>query len=127
LIEEGSDTTAFSVVVPDFPGCFSAGDTLDEALDAAREAASAWLDAALDSDTPVPAPSTLDQVRRLADYKGWAVGVIDLEGDLFDDTIERLNITLPARDIDDHANTCIFSQCLNHLSHCVFLVTPTMC
>lgn len=37
-IEPGSDSTAWGVVVPDLPGCFSAGDTLDEALDNARQA-----------------------------------------------------------------------------------------
>ena len=42
LIEPGSANTAFGVAVPDLPGCFSAGDTLDEAIDAAREAAAAW-------------------------------------------------------------------------------------
>ena len=31
-IESGSDTAACGVVVLDLPGCFSAGDTLDEAL-----------------------------------------------------------------------------------------------
>ena len=30
-IETGTDTQAFGVVVPDLPGCFSAGDTLDYA------------------------------------------------------------------------------------------------
>lgn len=32
VIELGTDTTAFGVIVPDLPGCFSAGDTLDEAM-----------------------------------------------------------------------------------------------
>ena len=41
-IESGTGTTAFGVVVPDLPGCFSAGDTLDEALAGAEEAAAAW-------------------------------------------------------------------------------------
>ena len=36
-IEPGTETTAFGVLIPDLPGCFSAGDTLDEALDNARE------------------------------------------------------------------------------------------
>jgi predicted RNase H-like HicB family nuclease len=40
-IEPGSETTAFGVVVPDLPGCFSAGDTLDEAFTGAEEAAAA--------------------------------------------------------------------------------------
>lgn len=97
LIEEGTDTAAFGVVVPDLPGCFSAGDTLDEAVEAAKEAAAAWIDTALDDGTPVPGPSTLDEARRLRGYTGWAVGVIDIEDALFDDTIERINITLPRR------------------------------
>jgi predicted RNase H-like HicB family nuclease len=40
-IEPGDETTAYGVVVPDLPGCFSAGDTLDEALMAAGDAAAA--------------------------------------------------------------------------------------
>lgn len=58
LIEEGTETAAFGVVVPDLPGCFSAGDTLDEALDAVKEAA-AWIDAALDAGRSIPSPSKL--------------------------------------------------------------------
>ncbi len=37
-IEPGSDTTAWGVVVPDLPGCFSAGDTAEEAFANAAEA-----------------------------------------------------------------------------------------
>lgn len=97
LIEEGSDTTAFGVVVPDLPGCFSAGDSLDEALDGAKEAAAAWIDAALDAGMPVPSPTKLEDARRLPGYEGWTVGVVDLDQALFDDSIERVNITLPKR------------------------------
>ncbi len=35
-IEPGDDKHAYGVVVPDLPGCFSGGDTLDEAMDNAR-------------------------------------------------------------------------------------------
>ena len=64
-IEEGTGTEAFGVVVPDLPGCFSAGDTLDEAVDAAKEAAAAWIDTALDQGMPVPPPSSLEEARKL--------------------------------------------------------------
>jgi predicted RNase H-like HicB family nuclease len=37
-VETGDAKHAFGVVVPDLPGCFSAGDTLDEALTNSREA-----------------------------------------------------------------------------------------
>jgi predicted RNase H-like HicB family nuclease len=97
LIEEGTGDTAFGVVVPDLPGCFSAGDTLDEALDAAKEAVAAWVDAALDGGEPVPPPSSFEEIRQRRGYAGWTVGVIEVDPAWFDDSIERVNITLPRR------------------------------
>ena len=96
-IEPGTDKTAFGVVVPDLPGCFSAGDTLDEAMAAAEEAAAAWIDAALDAGEAIPGPTSLEGVRRKPEFAGWAFGVITLDPALLDDTIERVNITLPRR------------------------------
>lgn len=77
LIEEGSETTAFGLVVPDLPGCFSAGDSLDDAMDAARQAAAAWIDTALDAGTAIPAPSRLEEVRRLPGYEGWTAALVE--------------------------------------------------
>ena len=96
-IEPGTDTTAFGVIVPDLPGCFSAGDTLDESLVGAEEAAAAWIDAALDAGSAIPAPSSLGALRSNPEYAGWTVGVISLDPALLDDTTERVNITLPRR------------------------------
>ncbi len=96
-IEPGTDRTAFGVVVPDLPGCFSAGDTLDEAVTAAEEAATAWIDAALDAGETVPPASTLDALRANPDFAGWSFGVITIDPALLDDTVERVNITLPRR------------------------------
>jgi predicted RNase H-like HicB family nuclease len=75
-IEAGDETTAFGVVVPDLPGCFSAGDTLDDAMAGAEEAAAAWIDATLDAGGAVPAPSSLESVRDNPAWRGWAFGVI---------------------------------------------------
>jgi predicted RNase H-like HicB family nuclease len=96
-IEPGDDTTAFGVVVPDLPGCFSAGDTLDEALAGAEEAAAAWIDATLDAGLAIPRPSSLDTLRLDPQFAGWSFGVISLDAALFEDTVERVNITLPRR------------------------------
>jgi len=89
--------TAFGVVVPDLPGCFSAGDTLDEAVSAAEEAAAAWIDATLDSREAVPAPTTLESLRGNPDFAGWSYGVITVDPAMLDDKVERVNITLPRR------------------------------
>jgi len=96
-IEPGTETAAFGVVVPDLPGCFSAGDTLDAAISGAEEAAAAWIDAALDAGEAIPSPTALDELRRSPAFAGWTFAVITLDPALLDDTIERVNITLPRR------------------------------
>lgn len=97
VIEIGNDTTAFGVVVPDLPGCFSAGDSLDEAVAAAEEAAVAWIDATLDAGGDVPGPSSLEAIRANPDYEGWAFGVVNVDPSALDNASERVNIILPRR------------------------------
>jgi predicted RNase H-like HicB family nuclease len=97
LVQSGDETTAFGVIVPDLPGVFSAGDTLEEALAGAEEAAAGWIDATLDAGEPIPPPSSLDDVRRNPDHAEWSIGVMSLDPALLDDRIERVNITLPRR------------------------------
>lgn len=96
-IEPGTETTAFGVVVPDLPGCFSAGDTLDEAMRNAEEAAAAWVDAALDSGQAIPQPSSAEAIRSNPEYAGWLLAVLTLDEVLTDNAVERVNITLPRR------------------------------
>jgi predicted RNase H-like HicB family nuclease len=96
-IEPGTATTAYGVIVPDLAGCFSAGDSLDEAVTGAEEAAAAWIDATLDAGGAIPQPSSLEALRDNPDFAGWTFGVITLDPALFDDTSERVNITLPRR------------------------------
>ena len=97
VIEPGHETQAFGVIVPGLPGCFSAGDTLDEAMSGVEEAAAAWIDATLDGGGAIPAASSLDAFRERPEYKGWTLGVITLDPALYDDTLERANISLPRR------------------------------
>ena len=96
-IEIGTESSTYGVVVPDLPGCFSAGDTIDEAVTAAEEAAAAWIDAMLDAGGTVPAPSSIEALRARPDYAGWMFGIIAVDPAALDDAIERVNITLPRR------------------------------
>lgn len=97
MIEAGDENTAWSVVVPDLPGCFSAGDTLDEAMKASEEAAAAWIDAALDEGRAIPRASSMQDARAKGDFDGWIVAYVSVDPALLDDTVERVNITLPKR------------------------------
>lgn len=58
--EKDSD---FGVSFPDFPGCITAGSTLQEAREMAQEALQAHIDWMLEDGDLLPAPSTLDAIR----------------------------------------------------------------
>lgn len=96
-IEIGTDTTAFGIVVPDLPGCFSAGDTIDQAMGNVEQAIDLWIEAALDAGQDIPAPSTLDAIQVRPEFAGWAFGVVTIDPAALDDRIERVNITIPRR------------------------------
>lgn len=97
VIEIGTPDTAFGVVVPDLPGCFAAGETLDQAMLNAEQAIALWIDAALDAGDAIPPPSALDTIRSRKDFRGWTFGLVSVDPAALDDSIERVNITLPRR------------------------------
>ena len=97
-VEPGTDATAWGVVVPDLPGCFSAGDTLEEALTQAESAMLAWLECALDAGDGIPPPSAIDDLRKAnPDYHGWMWALVEIDPAALDSTLERVNISLPRR------------------------------
>jgi len=97
-IEPGSDTQAWGVVVPDLPGCFSAADEgIDEAIENAKEAIEAWIETALDDGRAIPAPSSISALQADADYAGWIWAIAEIDPAVMDETVERVNITLPRR------------------------------
>jgi len=96
-IEPGKEGKAFGVVVPDLPGCFSAGDTLDEAVENSKEAITLWVETVLDNNGTIPAPSPLAAHVNNQEFIGWLWAVVEIDGTLLDDRAERVNISLPRR------------------------------
>ena len=97
-IEPGSDTQAWGVVVPDLPGCFSAADDgIDQAIENAKEAIEAWIEAAIDSGDAIPSPSSITALQASPDYQGWIWAIAEVDPAVLDETIERINISLPRR------------------------------
>jgi len=96
-VEAGDAKHAFGVVVPDLPGCFSAGDTFEEALVNAREAVELHVEALLDAGEQVPAPSPVDKLLADPDLKGFVWAFIDVPAEALDNAVERVNVTIPRR------------------------------
>ena len=97
-IESGNTKTAWGVVVPDLPGCFSAADSgIDEAINNARESIELWIETALDSGQDIPKPSLISDLQKKKEFKGWTWAIVEINPALLSDEIERVNITLPRR------------------------------
>ena len=90
---------ACGIIVPDLPGCFSAGDNTTEAMENAKEAIAAWIDTALDDGADIPEPSSLELLCKDPQYRGtgYAFAIVEIDTALLDDSVERVNITLPRR------------------------------
>ena len=97
VVEPGDETHAFGVVFPDCPGCFSAGDTLEEAFANAKEALEGWLECVIDDGEEIPQPSEMSEIVKIPEYNGWIFSAVDVDISKLSDTCERVNITLPAR------------------------------
>lgn len=95
-IEPGDDTHAFGVVVPDIHGCFSAGDTLDEALRNAREAIDFHLEGLVEDNDDIPVASTVQSHASNPEYAGFIWAVIDIDITQYLGKAEKINVTLPS-------------------------------
>ncbi len=91
------DASSYGVTVPDLPGCFSAGDTPEEAIASAHEAIACHIEGLLMDGESIPEKNRLEVHQSDADYADgiWALVDVDL-AKLSSKTI-RVNVTMPAR------------------------------
>ena len=93
--------SSYGVTVPDLPGCFSGGDTLDDAFDNAREAIGDHIETLIMDGQPIPEQAPLEAHRANGDYRDGLWGFVDvdllkLSESALGKTV-RVNITLPHR------------------------------
>jgi predicted RNase H-like HicB family nuclease len=87
----------YGVSFPDFPGCITAGRSLEEAKNMAVEALGGHVEEMLAAGEAIPAPSSLDTVMANPDFRG---GVAVLVGvNRARSCTVRVNITLDEADL----------------------------
>lgn len=89
--------TAYGVTVPDLPGCFSAGDTMEEAVKNAVEAIECHVEGILIDNENLPIPKDMEEYVSQSDYQGgiWALVEVDLSK--LSGKTQRVNISIPER------------------------------
>ena len=65
------DEAGFGVSFPDFPGCVSIGDTVDDAVRHGSEALAFHLEGLLDDGEAVPSPSAIDATKADPELADW--------------------------------------------------------
>ncbi len=92
--DEDSD---YGVTVPDLSGCFSAGESFDDALVQAVEAIECHIEGLLIDEEQIPLPGSIEVHQQNPDYADgvWALVTVDLSK--LSGKAKRINITLPER------------------------------
>ena len=56
LVIRGGPVDGYLAKAPELPGCFTAGETPEEALELLRDAMELWFESMLDTGDPIPEP-----------------------------------------------------------------------
>lgn len=84
----------FGVSFPDFPGCITAGSTIDEAKDMAHDALTLHIKGMLEDGDNIPAPSKLENIVDDPDYSDAAAILVVSVSEVKPRSV-RVNITVP--------------------------------
>jgi predicted RNase H-like HicB family nuclease len=97
-IELGDDSHAYGVTVPDIAGCFSAGDTMEEALNNVREAIEFHLEGLVEDGQEIPLPTDMAKHQQNPDFAvNYIWAIVDIDVSRFMGKAEKINVTLPSR------------------------------
>lgn len=111
LIHKDPDSD-FGVSFPDFPGCISAGETLDEAVRMGREALEGHTELMADEGEAIPEPTAMEVIMADPENRDGTPVLIPLAQAASQKTV-RVNITLPEdtlRDVDRYAEAHGFTR-----------------
>lgn len=90
------DGSVYGVLVPDVPGCHSWGETIDEAINNAKEAITGHVETLLElGEEASISASTIEELRSNTEYEGAVWALVDVDLATLDPTPERVNISLP--------------------------------
>jgi predicted RNase H-like HicB family nuclease len=84
----------YGVSFPDFPGCITAGSTIDEASDMAHEALQFHIEGMIGNGYEIPAPSSLESIMADPDFSDGIAYMVVSVSDKKSRTV-RINVTVP--------------------------------
>lgn len=96
IIIHKDENSCFGVTIPDIPGCFSAGDSVEEAIENTKDAVYSHVGYLLESGQDVDLTATaIDSLMKDPDYQDGIWAFVDVDVEKLDKTPERINISFP--------------------------------
>jgi predicted RNase H-like HicB family nuclease len=95
----------FGVSFPDFPGCVTAGETIDRARLMAEEALAFHIEGMLEDGETIPAPSSLDVIMKVRQNRDAVAFLVQAK---VAERAIRINVSIPEKElkaIDAYAQT----------------------
>jgi predicted RNase H-like HicB family nuclease len=85
----------YGVEIPDLPGCFSAGSSIDEAIENTREAILFHIEGLIEDNETIPGPSKIENFKSKTKNAVLAIVNVDIS-ELYGKT-KRINVSFPDR------------------------------
>jgi predicted RNase H-like HicB family nuclease len=89
------EDSCYGVTVPDIPGCFSAGETIDEAIENAKEAINAHLEIFAEDKIFAPVASKIEDIQDDPVFADATWYLADVDVSAFLGKTEKASVTLP--------------------------------
>lgn len=87
----------YGVTVPDLPGCFSAGETMENALGSVIEAIECHLEGLLFDGEVIPEVQSVEVHQKNKNFRGGTWALVNVDLSRLASKAKRINITLPER------------------------------
>jgi predicted RNase H-like HicB family nuclease len=87
----------YGVMVPDLPGCFSAGKTLEQAISNAEEAILTHLEGLIIDGEVIPRPTDIAKYQKQKKYQRACFALVPANLSKLSGKIKRVNLSIPER------------------------------
>ena len=85
----------YGVTVPDIPGCFSAGSSVEEAIEMAKEAIECHIEGLIMDNDPMPISTAIDKHQQNSQYDDGIWAMVEVDISKLSVKSKRVNITIP--------------------------------
>lgn len=92
--DEDSD---YGVTIPDIPGCYTAGSSIEEAIDMAQEAVECHIEGLLIDNEPVPLSSDIEILQTNLESRNGVWAIVEVDISKLSIKSKKVNVTMPEK------------------------------